>query len=75
MAIKGYDNFAQKISALLSKHNFDIAAIQNSSQDNLKLFEFEFQGNGYKQRIDNWRRELGSLPKLDFPVKLKKIIE
>ena len=72
LAIKGHDYFAQKISVLLSKHNLNIAEIQNSSKEDLRHFELAFREKRYKQYIDNWHRELGSFPKLDIYREIKE---
>ena len=72
LATKGHDNFAQKISVLLSKHNLNIAEIQNSAQEDLRQFELAFREKRYKQYIDNWHRELGSFPKHDIYREIKE---
>ena len=62
----------KKISVLLSKHNLNIAEIQNSSQEDLRQFVLAFCEKRYKQYIDNRHRERGSFAKLDIYREIKK---
>ena len=72
LVTKGHDNFAQKISVWLSKHNLNIAEIQNSSQEDLRQFELAFQEKRYQRYIDNWHHELDSFLKLDIYRQIKE---
>ena len=72
LATKGHDNFVEKLSVLLLKHNLNIAEMQSSSQEDLRQFELAFREKRYKQLIDNWHREFGSFPKLDIYREIKE---
>ena len=61
----------KKISVLLSKHNLNIAEIQNSSQEDLRQFELAFREKILIIGIVN----LALFLNLIFTAKLKKIIE
>ena len=58
----GNPNFTKIVGH--KKHNFDIANMQNSWQDDLTQFEFAFREKRHKQYIDNWNQELGSFLKI-----------